>query len=357
MIFAVVFISAATAAQADQKILRLLTWQGYAPQAVIKRFTQKTGIKVLVTRSNNEDMIARLRGPGGADFDLVQPSQDQIAGAQMAFNIYKPLDLTKINTDLFIPGMLAMTRKYTTVNGKVYGVPYIWGASGLILDTKKAANVKDFTDLCDRTVKGRASYRLQRPTRIGFAFSMGLDPFAAYSNKALYRSILKTVAKKLLSCTNNINNYWTSGEALLNQFRSRTVLAAMAWDTGGWKLNSEKSRFTFMAPKSGALGWMDTFALPRKSHADTAAYQWINFVMQAKIAAKITAVTGNFTASSGADAYINPTQKKRFLVSFPKNAMEQIHWYPPIPVGLKAFEDKILGKVKAEISRQNLAKN
>jgi len=339
--------------QAKQEVLRLLTWEGHAPAAVIKLFTRKTGIKVLVTKSNNVDMIARLRANGGADFDLAQPTQDQITGAQAEFNIYKPIDLSKINTKLFIPTLLAMTKQYTTVNDKVYGVPQIWGTSGLVVDRKKASMVRDYTDLCRREVKGRVSYRLQKPTLMAFAFALGFDPFAAYADKALYQTILDTVAKKLLLCHSNINSYWSSGEALLNQLRSGEVLAAMAWDTGGWKLNRKNSKLTFIAPKSGALGWVATFAIPRKSRLNAAAYQWINFVMQAKIAAMITATTGNFSAASGADAYIDPVQKKRFRKSFPKNAMEQIHWYPPMPIGLGAMEDRTLRDIKTAIARQS----
>ncbi len=73
----------------------------------------------------------------------------------------------------------------------------------------------------------------------------------------------------------------------------------MAWDTGGWKLNADNPDITFVAPASGALGWVDTFALPAKGKADEAAYAWINFVMQPEIAAMITAAAGNFTASKG----------------------------------------------------------
>jgi spermidine/putrescine transport system substrate-binding protein len=62
--------------------LRILTWADYVPAAVARQFTAETGIAVEVTLSNNEDMITRLRASGGAGFDVAQPSQDRIAGAQ-----------------------------------------------------------------------------------------------------------------------------------------------------------------------------------------------------------------------------------------------------------------------------------
>jgi spermidine/putrescine transport system substrate-binding protein len=47
--------------------------------------------------------------------------------------------------------------------------------------------------------------------------------------------------------------------------RSEEVYVAMAWDGAGWKLHSENANLDFIAPKSGALGWIDTFALPAKA--------------------------------------------------------------------------------------------
>jgi hypothetical protein len=43
-------------------------------------------------------MIAKLRATGGAGFDLAQPSHDRIYAAQQEYDIYKPLDLSKIDT-------------------------------------------------------------------------------------------------------------------------------------------------------------------------------------------------------------------------------------------------------------------
>ncbi len=176
---------------------------------------------------------------------------------------------------------------------------------------------------------------------------MGLDPFAAYSDKGKYQAVMDKVKAKLISCKSNVKAYWSGGDALMNLLRSGEVVAAMAWDTGGWKLNKDLPNITFVAPKSGALGWIDTFALPRKTKAEAAAYEWINFVMRPKIAAMITASAGNFTASKGADAFVEDALKKRFQASFPPAAIDNIKWYPPVPAGLEDIEGKVLDQVKA----------
>ena len=327
--------------------LRLLTWGGYAPQNVIEDFEKETGISVKVTKSNNEDMISKLRATGGAGFDLAQPSQDRITSAQADFNIYKPIDLSKINSDQIIASMLEATKNNTMFEGDVYGVPHVWGTSGLVVNRKEAGQVKDYTDLCDAKLSGSVSYRLKRPTLIGFAFAMGEDPFAAYGDTTKYQEILNKVEQKLVDCKDNVKAYWTGGDALLNLMRSGEVVAAMAWDAGGWKLNKENKDITFVAPASGALGWIDTFVLPRKTKAEEAAYKWINYVMQPKVAAKITEAAGNFTASKGSDAYVNEALSAQFTESFPAADVDNIKWYPPVPAGLEEMEGKVLDRVKA----------
>ncbi|MDH5773007.1 MAG: extracellular solute-binding protein [Rhodospirillaceae bacterium] len=338
-------VLAATGAQAET--LRLLTWGGYAPEKVVEMFKAETGIDVEVTNSNNEEMISKLRATGGAGFDLAQPSQDRITSAQEEFDIYKPIDLSKIDASLMISSMLEGTKKNTSVNGKVYGVPHVWGTSALTVNTELASDIRDYTDLCNPKYAGKVTYRMKRPTLIAFAFSMGMDPFAAYGDTAKYADIMDKVEAKLMNCKSNVKAYWSGGDALINLMRSNEVVAAMAWDGSGWKLSAENPAIKTIAPTSGALGWIDTFALPKKTKAEDAAYKWINFVMQPKIAAMITEAAGNFTASKGSDAFVEEGKRKLYQATFPPAAIDNIKWYPPVPAGLEEMEGKVLDRVQA----------
>lgn len=338
---------AVTAGAAQAEELRLLTWDGYYPQDVLDQFTEETGIEVKLTTSNNEEMISKLRATGGAGFDLVQPSQDRIAGAQRDYGIYKPVDMSKVEQAQFIPSMLNATAKNTEVDGEPYGLPHIWGSSGLVVNTETAPQVRDYTDLCDASVAGKVSYRLKRPTLIGFAFAMGMDPFAAYDDIAAYKEIMGKVEAKLIDCKANVKTYWTGGDELKNLIRSGEVVAAMAWDAGGWDLHKDNANINFVAPASGALAWVDTFALPARGRNDDAAYAFVNFVMQPEIAARITNASSYWTASTGADAFVNDEAKALFKGSFDEKALDNVKWYPPVPAGLEEIEGKVLDRVNA----------
>jgi spermidine/putrescine transport system substrate-binding protein len=335
------------AASANEKVLRLLTWADYAPKEVVEQFTRETGIKVEITLSNNEEMISKLRATGGAGFDLAQPSQDRVAGPQAEFGLYKPLDLSKIQTDRFIPAMLEATKKNTTVQGKVYAVPHIWGTDGLVVNTKLAPQVKDYADLCQEAYSGKVSMRLKRPTLIAFAFASGRDPFALYSDPKAYSVLMDEVGKTLMACKKHVKFYWDNKDQLLTSMRSGELVAAMMWDTGGWALNRTQPDIRYLAPKSGALGWIDTYAIPAKGRNDEAAYAWINFNMRPEIAAKVARSAGNFTAAKGGDADVDPVLKRQFNESFPEAALQNIKWYPAVPAGLEDIEGRVLDRIKA----------
>ncbi|NAW14344.1 extracellular solute-binding protein [Halomonas marinisediminis] len=336
-----------SAGAASAEELRIITWGGYAPDEVVAAFEEQTGIDVQITLSNNEDMISKLRATGGAGFDLAQPSQDRIVGVQRQFNVYKPVDYSRLETANLQASMIEATQQATELDGNYYGVPAVWGTSGLIVHDSVKDIVTDYTDLCHDEVAGQVSYRLKRPTLMGFAFSMGLDPFAAYQDQDAYGEILSQVEEKLIDCKANVKTYWTGGDQLLSLLRTGEVKAAMAWDAGGWKLNAEDPAINFVAPESGALGWIDTFAIPRRSENEDAAYQWINFVMQPEIAAKITNASGNFTASKGADEFVDADLRDAYRASFDDDAIDNIKWYPPVPPGLEAAEGQVLDRVQA----------
>lgn len=327
--------------------LELLTWKGYAPQVLVDKFKAETGIDVKVTFTNNEEMIAKLRATRGAGFDLAQPSQDRISSVQAEYKIYQPIDLSKIDGDQIIASMLEAVKKNTTVDGAPHAVPFCWGTDGLVVNKKFAPEAADYTDLLNAAYAGRVSYRLKRPTLIAMAFAMGDDPFAKYSDTPAYQALMDKVGQELIDKKSLVQNYWTNGDALLQSMRSNEVYVAMAWDNGGWKLHEENPDIDFVAPKSGAMGWIDTFAIPAKAKNTEAAYKWINFMLKPENAAIFTNIEKCATASKGSLPLTEPAVRANFERSFTDADIDNIKWYPPVPDKLESIEGMILDKVKA----------
>jgi spermidine/putrescine transport system substrate-binding protein len=347
VVFFAVSLVVAFGLSCQAETLELLTWEGYAPKVLMDKFEKETGITVKPTYSNNEEMIAKLRATRGAGFDLAQPSQDRISSVQAKYKLYQPIDYAKVDTDQIVPSMLAAVKKNTLVGNESYAVPHVYGTSGLIVNRKYAPDATDYKDLLNPAYKGRISYRLKRPTLIGIAFSMQQDPFVLYANPTSYKKLMERVGQKLIDGKSLVKNYWTNGDALLQSMRSEEVFVAMAWDNGGWKMHAENPDIDFVAPRSGALGWIDTFTIPAKAKNVDAAYQWINFMMRPENAAVFTNKEKYGTASAGAIDYYDADVKANFQRSFSKADIDNIKWYPPVPAKLESIEGLILDKVKA----------
>jgi len=345
-LMAATVLTAATAVQAET--LRILTWGGYAPEEIVKKFEQKyPDIKVEVTLSNNEEMIAKLRATGGAGFDLAQPSHDRIYAAHLEYNIYKPMDLSKIDTAVMEPKLLDGVKANTTIDGKVYAVPHQWGTSGVMADKSKAPDIKGWGDLCDAKYKGKTSMRLRRTILLGTAFAMGEDPFAAYADLKKYQTILDKVADKLIACKDNVKAYWKGGDDLSALMLSGEIVASETWDSTAYKLYAQNPNIVFVPPATGALAWIDTFVLPRKGEADDAAYKWINFVLQPENVKIMSNSTGGTAAVKGGKDLLPDARKAAMNAAFSDKDMANLKFFANIPPGVEDMEGKTLEKIKA----------
>jgi spermidine/putrescine transport system substrate-binding protein len=343
---AIALIGSASFAQAET--LRILTWGSYAPEALVKKFeAQYPDIKVEVTFSNNEEMVAKLRATGGTGYDLAQPSHDRIYAAQMEYKIYKPLDLSKIDFKQMDPKLVEGVKANATIDGKLYAVPHQWGTSGIMANVKEAPDAKGWDDLCDPKYKGRASMRLRRTILLGMGFAMGMDPFKLYADKVAYQAMLDKVTEKLIACKANLKTYWNGGDDLSALMLSGEVILSETWDSTAYKLYGQNKDIHFIPPKTGALAWIDTFAIPRGGEADDAAYKWINFVLKPENVKIMSASTGSLAAVPNAMTLLPDEKRAAVEAAFKPADMDNLKFFANIPPGIEDMEGKALERIKA----------
>jgi spermidine/putrescine transport system substrate-binding protein len=347
----VAFAAAAVAAlalPAQAETLRLLTWGGYAPDEVIQLFeAEYPDITVEVTLSNNEEMIARLRATGGSGFDLAQPSHDRIYAVQQEYEIYKPLDLSQIDLDAIEPSLLEGVKANTTIDGEVYAVPHQWGTSGLMADVTVAPDVDSWDDLCSPDYAGRTSMRLRRTILLGTAFAMGKDPFALYEDPEAYQEMLNEVEEKLIACKPNVKAYWQGGDDLAALMLSGEVVVSETWDSTAFRLYGENENIRYIPPETGALAWIDTFAIPARGQADDAAYKWINFVMRPDVARLLANHTGAIPAVKDGSSLLPDDKRAAVEVAFGEQDIENLKFFANIPPGIEDMEGRTLERIQA----------
>lgn len=329
--------------------LRLLTWEGYAPTSLVDKFTEETGVQVEITYiGDNNELITKLAATEGYGFDLAQPSSNWVATAHEQFGIYQPMDLTKLNTDQFMPALLASVVEVSDIDGEPYAVPFNWGSTALIINTALAPEAgSTYMDLCNENYSGRISYRSKYDSFYMFGFAMGLDPYGKVNDEAAYRDVMEQILAKMIECKPLVKTYWGSRQENYDLLKSEEVWVSSGWDYTGWALSMEDPVFKYIAPKEGAVGWIDTFAIPAGSENLEAAYAWINFIMQPDNAAIAANESGTSVASEGVVELMSAELAALFAESLPPEKLDNLQWYVPLPPFAQDIEADVQERLKA----------
>ena len=137
--------------------LNLLVWEGYADPSYVRAFEEQNHCKVSASyMGSSDELVAKLRGGSSGNYDVISPSSD-VATSIATADLAAPLDLSQIPSyGQLSPQLTSLPLVHT--NGKVYGVPFMWGPDPIIYDTTAFPQPPDSWSLFwDPKYKGRIS--------------------------------------------------------------------------------------------------------------------------------------------------------------------------------------------------------
>jgi spermidine/putrescine transport system substrate-binding protein len=249
-------------------------WDGYMPKDMAEKFKAATGHDLEVAvHATNEEIMGKVTANQGQGFDVLFVSAP-FAQALKALGIAETLDHAKIpNLKNLYPE--ATQLKYDP--GNTFSVPYAWGTTGLCYrsDLVKAEPVS-WNDLLKPSddLKGKITMLATDRWLLGAGFlAEGFSVNETDPAKIEQTKNLLVEAKKSLLAYDDTTFYskLVSGEALLVQ----------AWD--GWCNYgiTENKAIKYVVPKEGSDLWTDTMVIVASSANKDAAYDFINFVLEA----------------------------------------------------------------------------
>ena len=330
-------------------ILRMLTWEGYAPDSLVTKFTEETGIEVEISYiGDNNELIAKMAGTKGVGYDLVSPTLSYVATAQDEHGIYQPIDISKVNTDQVQEANLNSILGNSKYEGESYALPFVWGTTAMIVNTELAPDAgASYLDLCDPQYEGRISYRSKYDTLYMFSYALGLDPAAAVKDEDEYRAVMDQTLEKLIECKPLVRTYWESRQQMEELMTTEEVWVSSSWDAAAWQLSLKDPKFKYVVPAEGAVGWFDTLAISAGAENVDAAYAWINFILNPENSAVIISDTGYQTASDGAAELASAEMAALVAESLPAEKMANINWYFPKPAYAADIEADVEEQLKA----------
>jgi spermidine/putrescine-binding protein len=325
--------------------LNLLVWEGYADPSFVKGFEEQYRCKVSASyMGSSDELMAKLRGGSAGNYDVISPSSD-VAAMIASSGLAAPLDLAKI------PSYSQLSPKLTSlplvhVNGKVYGVPFMWGPDPLIYDTTAFAKPPDsWNMLWDPKYKGKISVWDDLPTVYMAAQVLGYDkpdPSQLYN---LSDEQLENVRKKLLELKPNIRKMWSTGGELTNLFENHEIVAAMGWPLNTAELKRRNFPVGEIIPKENTTGWIDHLMITTASENKDLATQFLAYMTEAKTQKLVSDVTHYTPANPQAGELMTAAERAVLHLDDVDGYQKRIYFWENVPRRPKYNE--IWNEVKA----------
>jgi spermidine/putrescine transport system substrate-binding protein len=307
--------------------LTIFNWGDYIDETLVERFEDETGIKVIYeTFDSNEAMMTKIE-QGGTTYDIAVPSEYMIDKMREE-NLLIPLDHAKL------PNLKNIDERFMDLPfdpGNKFSVPYFWGTVGIVYNPTMLDGIEldSWNDLWDPKLKNEILLIDGAREVIG----MGLNSLG-YSLNDTNREHLREAKEKLDTLTPNIKAIVGDESRMLLENQEASI--GLVWSGVASEIMYENEDLEYVVPKEGSNLWFDNMVIPKTAKNVEAAHQFINFILDAKVAAQNT-------------EYVSySTPNKEALQYMPEEMVSDERFYPP-----PALTEKL--EVYENLGKKNLA--
>lgn len=307
--------------------LTVFNWGDYIDEELIDRFEEETGIKIVYeTFDSNEAMLTKIQ-QGGTSYDIAVPSEYMV-DKMIKEDLLIPLDHNQL------PNMKNLDERFMDLSfdpNNKYSIPYFWGTVGITFNPTLLPD-KEFTswdDLWDPDLKNEIILIDGAREIIG----MGLNSLG-YSLNDTNEQHLQEALNKLNELKPNVKAIVGDENKLLMQNNEAAV--AVLWSGDAADIMWENEDIDYVVPEEGSNLWFDNFVIPKTAKNIEGAHQFINFLLDAEVAAQNTEYV----------AYSTPN--KEALQYMDEEMVADERFYPP-----PELTDKL--EVYENLGRRNLA--
>jgi putrescine transport system substrate-binding protein len=327
----------------SQEELKFYNWSDYIGEHTIENFEKQTGINVVSDVFDSNEVLEAKLLAGHSGYDVVVPSES-LMGRQIQAGVFQKLDKSKLpNLHYIDPQLLAYLQ--TVDPGNQYGVPYLWGTTGIGYNKKKVEEVlgKDApVDSWDLVFKPENMKKLQQCGVMfldspGDIYPLALNYLGKNPNSRNPKDYaLDSPAVKLLD---SVRPYVTQfhSSAYLSALANGDVCVAIGWSGDIMQAQDRAKKagngveVGYSIPKEGTQIWFDMLGIPKGAKNTDNALKFINYLMDPQVIAEIT----NYVV------YANPNMKATELQN--QEISNNPGIYPPNSVKERLFTHTIRG--------------
>lgn len=310
--------ASATSPAAATGKLNIYNWSDYVDPETVAEFEKNNGVKVRYDYYDSNETLEAKMLTGKSGYDLVAPSIANV-GRQIKAGAYQEIDKNQIpNYNNIDPELLKQMAQVDP--GNKYAVPYFWGINTLAINKDKVVQALGTDKLPENEWD-----LVFNPEYTAKLKSCGISFFDSPTEQ--YPLVLKYLGKDPNSENaddlNAANELMKKVRGDVKRFSSSGYIDDMARGDlcvsigYGGDLNIAKNRakeanngvnIQVLTPKTGVGIWIDSFMIPKDAENVVNAHKYINYTLDAKVAAK----NGDFVTYAPASQPARALMKKEY---------------------------------------------
>ncbi|MDO5648125.1 extracellular solute-binding protein [Paracoccus sp. (in: a-proteobacteria)] len=317
--------------------VNIFAWAGYVTDDMLAAFRDATGITPNFTPyGTNDELLNQMRANNARGFDLIWPTVDRVPN-YVEYDLVQPIDESRIEIARVLPSAWENSVNLgAVVNGARYQVPTDWGTEAIAFDRDQFPleyGQASYADLWGENAKGRAMGR-------GHSLMVGLGlllesegklprPFIdAFKTPEAMTEIYDVILAEAIARKGNFIQFWSNENESQGAFRVNGAEIGQTWDSTAAALAREGLPIGYIAPKEGALAWMEGLSIPKGAENVDQAYEFINWFLTPEAGAMYTNATSINSTAVGSDQLISDEAKAFFAAAYPGDALDKLWWWP-----------------------------
>lgn len=331
------FVSRTGFAQSTSGSVNIFAWAGYLNDEILGAFEAATGIKANYTPyGTNDELLNQLRANNGGGFDIIWPTVDRVPN-YVEFELIQPLDETKIEVARCLPSAWENSAKFgAVINGERYQVPTDWGTEAVAFDRDQLPleyGTASYGDIWAPENAGKATVRAHS-SLVGLGLWLEAEGklprplLDAFTSPEAQVEIFDVILAEAIARKGNVIQFWNNENEAQGAFRVNGAAVGQTWDSTAATLSKEGLPVGFIAPKEGALAWMEGVSIPTKAANLDQAYAFINWLLTPEAGALYTNATSINSTAVGAADLLSQDAKDFFAAAYPGDALDKLWWWP-----------------------------
>lgn len=290
--------------------LYIFNWTDYMDPAIIEAFEARYDVEVVQNYYGSlGEMYARLQAGGTSQYDVIMPSNYYVP-RMIEAGLVQPLDRSKLP---HFDNLMARFVDPPFDPESRYSVPYLWGTTGLVVDTKALPEATPaWSMIFDPERNPDHPFAMLGDGQVMFGAACA---FAGSAYDCSDQASMVASAQQMLA-TKRRDNFtgFTDSTPILGQV-SRGVNALGVTYNGDYLQyrHDDPEGFEgieFMIPQEGSELWVDSMMIPAEAPNPALAHRFIDFILEAEVGAQLANYTFYSTPNEAALAHLDDALRK-----------------------------------------------